>query len=160
MIEAELCFFDLDAASDEAAVRALAQALFRAGRVKPSFELAAVSREKRSPTGLPFPDGAVAIPHAEPEHVVSPSVAIAKLQRPVKFREMGNPAVQLDVELVVMPALTAAEQAEAGLARILDVLRDQALRNEVLAAGDAAGIFDAFTRRWHPRFRSDARSSQ
>jgi PTS system galactitol-specific IIA component len=150
MIDAGLCFSGLDVASDEEAVRALARALFRAGNVMASFESAAVAREKRSPTGLPFPDGAIAIPHAEPEHVAKPSLAIGKLTRPVKFREMGNPASQLDVALVVMPALTAKEQAVAGLARVLDLLQDEAFRRELCAAGDAAAIFGALARRWDP----------
>jgi PTS system galactitol-specific IIA component len=150
MIDPGLCFCGLDVTSDEQAVRTLARALFRAGKVTASFEVAAVAREKRSPTGLPFPDGAIALPHAEPEHVGSPSLAIAKLARPVKFREMGNPATQLDVALVVMPALTAKDQAAAGLARVLDLLQDEAFRSELRAAGDSAAVFGALARRWDP----------
>lgn len=150
MIDAGLCLSGLDVTSDEEAVRALAQALFRAGKVMASFEPAAVAREKRYPTGLPFPDGAIAIPHAGPEHVASPSLAIGTLTRSVKFREMGNPASQLDVALVVMPALTAKEQAVAGLGRLLDLLQDESFRRELRAAGDAAGIFGTLARRWDP----------
>ena len=150
MIEPGLCFSGLDVASDEEAVRALARALFRAGKVTASFELAAVARERRSPTGLPFPDGAIALPHADPEHVEIPSVAIGRLTRPVKFREMGNPASQLEVALVVMPALTARAQAVAGLGKILDLLQDAALRRELHGAGDGPAIFVAIARRWDP----------
>lgn len=148
MIEAGLCFCGLDAATDEAAIRALARALLSAGKVTASFESAALLREKRFPTGLPLPGGAIAIPHADPEHVKSPALAVAKLAAPVAFREMGNPASQLDVALVVMPALTAKDQAAAGLARILDLLKEEALRAELRAAADAVAIFDAFKRRW------------
>ena len=38
----------------------------------------------------------VAIPHAEPQHVISPAMAIASLARPVRFRQMGSPAIQLE----------------------------------------------------------------
>jgi PTS system galactitol-specific IIA component len=148
MIEAGLCFVGLDVASDEEAVRALARALLSAGKVTASFEFEAVSREKRSPTGLPFPGGAIAIPHAEPELVRRPSLAIATLARPVTFREMGNPASQLEVALVVMPALTAREQAGAGLAKILSLLQDSALRAELHAATDGVALFAAFARKW------------
>jgi PTS system galactitol-specific IIA component len=137
-----LCFVRLDVATAEAAVRHLARELAKAGHVKPSFEAAAVARERRSPTGLPFsgPGGAVALPHAEPEHVVSPAVAIATLARPVKFREMGSPATQLDVALVVMPALTAKEQAAAGLARLIERLQPETLRRALLDAADEAAM--------------------
>jgi PTS system galactitol-specific IIA component len=131
-----ICLVRIDASSAEAAVRALARELQRAGHVKASFEAAAVSREKRSPTGLPFEGGAVALPHAEPEHVISQALGVATLLRPVKFREMGSPATQLDVSLIVMPALTAKEQASAGLARLIEMLQDGALRAALVAAAD------------------------
>jgi galactitol PTS system EIIA component len=148
MTEPGLCFVGLEVASAEAAVRALAQRLCRAGKVKASFEAAAVSREKRSPTGLPFAGGAIALPHAEPEHVESPAIAIATLARPVTFREMGNPASALAVDLIVMPALTAKDQAARGLARLLHLLERQDFRDELRALGDPVALCDAFTRRW------------
>jgi PTS system galactitol-specific IIA component len=135
-----LCLVQIDAPSAESAVRALARELHRAGYVRETFEAAAVAREKRSPTGLPFEGSAVALPHAEPEHVVSPALAVATLARSVKFREMGSPATQLDVALVVMPALTAKEQASAGLARLIELLQDASLRAALSAAVDADAI--------------------
>jgi PTS system galactitol-specific IIA component len=132
-----LCFARLSAASADAAIRALARELHRAGHVKDSFEAAAVARERRSPTGLPFEGGAVALPHAEPEHVSSHAVAMATLAAPVKFRQMGDPATLLDVRLVVMPALTAKEQAAAGLSRLIEMLQDATLRAALASAPDA-----------------------
>lgn len=115
-------------------MRVLGQKLRAAGCVRPTFEMATLAREKRSPTGLPFPGQAVAMPHAEPEHVIVPAVAIASLARPVSFRQMGAPGVKLAVSLVVMPALTAKEQAAGELARLVELLQDEALR---CALGDA-----------------------
>ena len=85
-------------------------------------------------TGLPFEGGAVALPHAEPEHVASHALAMATLVRPVKFRQMGSPATRLDVALVVMPALTAKEQASAGLAQLIELLQDAGLRGALVSA--------------------------
>jgi PTS system galactitol-specific IIA component len=135
-----LCIVRLDVPSAEGAVRALARELYGAGHVKGSFEAAAVAREKRSPTGLPFEGGAVALPHAEPEHVLTPALGVATLARPVKFREMGSPATQLDVALVVMPALTAKEQATAGLTKLIEMLQDKDLRAALAGAGDTEAM--------------------
>ncbi len=143
-----LCFPRLSAASAEAVVRALARELLAAGHVRPSFEAAAVARERRSPTGLPFEGGAVALPHAEPEHVISHALAVATLAAPVKFREMGAPASQLDVALVVMPALTAKEQAAAGLSRVIELLQDASLRAALAAAPDATAMHALIDRAW------------
>jgi PTS system galactitol-specific IIA component len=138
----------LDATSSDGAIRALAQVLAREGHVKATVEGAAPQRERRSPTGLPFPGLAVALPHAEPEHVVSPAIAIASLARPVRFRQMGSPATALEVSLVVMPALTAKEQAAAGLSRLIELLQDDALRAELVAAASPEAMRDILARRW------------
>jgi PTS system galactitol-specific IIA component len=142
----DLCIAQLAAASSEDVIRALAARLFAAGHVKASFENAAWARERRSPTGLPFPGLAVALPHAEPEHVASPAIAVASLVTPVTFRQMGNPSVKLEVSLVVMPALTAKEQAASELSRLIQVLQDEALLRELVAAPDSAGLCAALGR--------------
>jgi PTS system galactitol-specific IIA component len=143
-----VCLARLEAPSAEGAIRTLARELHRAGHVKESFEAAAVARERRSPTGLPFAGGAVALPHAEPEHVASPALGVATLARPVRFREMGSPATQLDVALVVMPVLTAKEQAGAGLARVIAMLQDGPLRAALVAAADPDAMRAILTPVW------------
>ena len=138
----------LSATTAEDVVRALAGKLLLAGHVKPTFEAAALLRERRSPTGLPFPGMGVAMPHAEPEHVVSPAIAIASLAVPVRFRQMGSPATQIEVELVVMPALTSKEQAGAGLARLIELLQDESLRIALTAATTPDEMCAAIRARW------------
>ncbi len=150
MVSAELSIVQLSATSAEAVIRALAARLREHGHVHPSFEAAAVAREKRSPTGLPFEPRAVALPHAEPEHVITPAVAIATLATPVRFREMGSPATQLEVSLVVMPAFSAKEQAGAGLTQIIELLQDAALREELALATTPSDISAIFARSWKP----------
>lgn len=148
MFAPELCAAHLVARDAEAVVRALAALLVARGHVAPSFEAAALKRERRSPTGLPFPGAAVALPHAEPEHVRVPAIAIATLESPVAFRQMGSPRIALDVRIVVMPAFTAAEQAAAQLSRILELLQDDALRASLLDAGSAEELCAALAPRW------------
>ncbi len=143
MIDPELCLVRVEARSAEEIVRALCARLLARGHVLPTFERAALAREKRSPTGLPFPGIAIALPHAEPEHVVAPAIAVATLAAPVPFRQMGSPATKLSVSLVVMPAFSAKEQAGAGLAGLIERLQDDALRDALAAATDAQAIADA-----------------
>ncbi len=127
-----LCVVGLRAATDRDAITLAAAHL--GDRVKPTFLAAALARERRSPTGLPFPGAAVAIPHAEPEHVASPCLLVASLAEPVRFRQMGSPGETVLARLLVMPALSAKEQAAAGLAGILERLQSAELRDRVLAA--------------------------
>lgn len=148
MIEPELCVVGLDASSAEAAIRALARVLHAAGRVLPSFEAAAVARELRSPTGLPFEPLAVALPHAEPEHVVSPAIAIASLAAPVPFREMGTPSTQLACGLVIMPAFGSKEQAGAELSRLIELLQDPDTTRALAAAKTRDELCAALRAKW------------
>lgn len=137
MIAPDLCLPRLEAKTAEEVIRALARRLADKGHVRATFEQAALSREKRSPTGLPFPGIAVALPHAEPEHVASPAIAAATLVTPVTFRQMGSPAIKLPVSVVVMPAFSAKEQAGAGLSDLIERLQDETLRTRLVAATTA-----------------------
>ncbi len=143
LFSAELCVPGLVAANAEQAIRALARLLAEKGHVLPSFEAAAVQREKKSPTGLPFPDAPIGLPHAEPQHVKTAAVAVALLATPVRFRQMGSPEIQLDARIVVMPALTSKDQAAAGLSDLLELLQDEKLRAALLAATTADAMLAA-----------------
>jgi galactitol PTS system EIIA component len=150
LFSVELCLPRLHAASAEDAIRKLAQLLASKGYVRASFEAAAVARERRSPTGLPFPDAPVALPHAEPEHVTRPAVVVATLAAPVTFREMGSPGVKHPIGIVVMPALSSKEQAAAGLTSLIELLQDGALRAALLAATNPDEIYAAIAMRAAP----------
>ncbi len=150
MLSADLDIAGLIAESSDEVERALAQRLLGAGRVRPSFELAAIHREKRSPTGLPFPGQGVAMPHAEPEHVIAPAIAIASLAKPVSFRQMGAPGIKIDVSLVVVPALTAKEQAAGELARLVGLLQDETLRRALCEAKTSEAMHETLARRLGP----------
>lgn len=140
MVSVSLCLARCRATSAEEAISLLSRALFEEGRVHASFEAAALAREKRSPTGLPFESFAVALPHAEPEHTIAPSVAIATLTTPVRFREMGSEGDHVDVSIVLMPAFTAKEQAEASLTTWIELLQDDAFRARLLTEEDSKGL--------------------
>jgi PTS system galactitol-specific IIA component len=143
MLSADLCIAGLMAESSEDVVKALAQKLLAGGHVRASFEAAVVLREKRSPTGLPFPGQGVAMPHAEPEHVLHSAIAVASLAKPVSFRQMGAPGTKLHVSLVIMPALTAKEQAAGELARLVTLLQDEALRSALSRAPTSRAMYEA-----------------
>jgi len=149
MFEADLCFVRLTAGSASDVIRALAARLLARGRVKPSFERAALAREKKSPTGLPFSPWPVALPHAEPEHAIAPAIAIATLAAPAQFRQMGSPAITLEVSIVVMPALTAKEQAAASLSRLVTLLQSEEIREQLVQAASPEALLGVLESRWN-----------
>jgi PTS system galactitol-specific IIA component len=148
VFEPALSLVQLDAPSAAAGIRALASRLFSAGYVKSSFEQAALVRERKSPTGLPFSPWAVALPHADPEHGTTPRIALATLSKPVVFRQMGSPAVSLEVSIIVMPAFTAKEQAAASLTHLMTLLQAVEIRENMLKATTPEELLSALSDRW------------
>jgi len=77
------------------------------GAVGPGFVQAVLDREHSMPTGLELAgEYNVAIPHADPEHVVRPCMALATTAGPVSFRNMGDPEAEVAVRVVFLLALT------------------------------------------------------
>jgi galactitol PTS system EIIA component len=144
----DLSLVRLEARSADAVIQTLASRLHASSFVKPSFERAALVREKKSPTGLPFSPWAVALPHADPEHCTSPAIALATMARPVVFRQMGSPATKLDVSIVVMPAFTAKEQAAASLTRLMTLLQEEETRRLLVSAVSSTELLEVLSKRW------------
>jgi len=131
-----------DAEDDRDVIRSLAAALHQEGHVTPGFADAAIARESTSPTGLSLGDDVLgaAIPHAEREFVLRPSVAIATLARPVSFARMDEPESRVDVGLVLMPALPDSASQVETLRAVGTLLQDPALITDLAEASSAAEI--------------------
>lgn len=125
----------LDVSDCEDALRSLAGRLLDAGAVTVDFPEALRAREQTYPTGLPTPVP-TAIPHADPQHVLTPGLALATLARPVPFGEMGARDGTVDVRLVAMPLLTDAREHLEALQRLMGLLSDEAAVHDLLAAED------------------------
>jgi PTS system galactitol-specific IIA component len=136
----ELCRAGLVAADARAVIVELAGALTASGCARPSLEAAVLSREAESPTGLPLVGRKAAIPHSDPVHVLAPAIAVAALARPVRFREMGNPEAELEVELVALLALPSAELAQQELVGLIERLQDPCFVDRLCAAESAAAL--------------------
>lgn len=120
-------------------IRALGERLLAGGSVTSSFVEAAIAREQKYPTGLPtvIP---TAIPHTDPEHVLTPGIAVATLASPVPFGEMGSDGATVEVQLVVMLALRDASTQLAALQDLMRLLQDLDGVQQLLAAGDDAEL--------------------
>ena len=137
----ELCMAQLEAPDAAAVIGVAAGALSQLGLVRSTFAGAVLTREASSPTGLPLPGRKVAIPHADPEHVITPAVAVATLATPVTFAEMGNPDGALQVELVAVLALTDKESAQQELVRLIELFQQATFVDRLVAATDAEALF-------------------
>jgi PTS system galactitol-specific IIA component len=120
----------------------LAGELESAGIVKSSFADAVVAREEVFPTGLPTEVMHVAIPHCDVQHVNRSAFLVTKLERPVRFREMGTNDGYVDVDLVVMMAIADGKAQLGALQVLMDVFTDSAFMTELQDATDANTLHD------------------
>ncbi len=134
LIDEDLIRLDSPAESKAEVIRELLGMLEAEGRVTDldAVDEAVWQREDSFPTGMEY---AIALPHCKSPHVLTPSVAIARLQQPVQWSD-GDTAVST-VILIAVPQDSATEihlKIIASLARSL-------MHEEFRAA-----LFDAPTR--------------
>ncbi|TBW33287.1 PTS sugar transporter subunit IIA [Siculibacillus lacustris] len=132
-------------ASDSAEViTLLAERLRMIGSVKESYARAVIDREATMPTGLPLADDvAVAVPHTDPEHVVTPALAMATLATPVAFKSMEDPDRDLAVTVVFALALRDKNEQIEMLQTIAATLQDAPIMRRIAEAATVAEILAA-----------------
>ena len=121
-------------------LRIMARRLRRLDLVHATFEEALLAREAVWPTALPLSGRKLAIPHADPKHVIVSTIACATLAAPVRFREMGAPDREIAVEVVVLLALGDSHSAQRELVRLLEKCQDSAFMDRLCACTDATGL--------------------
>lgn len=146
VITAELVCTDLSAGRWEEVLDALSDRLLAQGMVRDSFPEAVKVREREFPTGLPTAEVGVAIPHTDPEHVLHAGAALATLARPVRFKLMGNPDEEVEVELVIMLAVRSAKDQIGILQRLVDAFQVPGLLRRLKEERDPAVLADMLGR--------------
>ncbi|WP_394216596.1 PTS sugar transporter subunit IIA [Brachybacterium vulturis] len=130
-----------------AVLRALSARLQEIGAVTESFEDAVLRREEKQPTGLPTLVPA-AIPHTDPEHVITPGIAIAVPKDPVAFGAIGSSGERtIWAELVVMLVLDDARSQQIALQSLVARLQEPESVRGMLAATDEADL-ERCAREW------------
>lgn len=117
--------------SSEEVIRHLFEKLYSFRYVKESYLEAVLDREKVYPTGLPLAKMCVAIPHTDSEHVLKPSVAISILDKPITFSMMGSPNTKIEVEIVLMLAISNPQNQILMLQRLMDVFQNEQLMEAI-----------------------------
>lgn len=123
----KITFFNLEVSTREEVLKTMADKLYEAELVEPSFYNGILNREEVFPTGLFVDPYGIAIPHTDADRVKKPQIAFASLKRPVKFKQMGNQDNEVDVSLVFMLALKKAEEQIQMLQKLMDVFQNQTL---------------------------------
>jgi len=122
LLHEDLVLIDYEAKNREDLLAGLSEILIEKGYVKESFTKGILDREEMFPTGLDT-EGVikVAIPHTDAKHVITPAILIAKLKKPIVFKEMGSDTNEVKVSLIFMLALHSHEEQLETLNKLMNV---------------------------------------
>jgi len=124
------------------AIHTLTATLVKSGSVTPEFGEDVWKREQTFPTGLPTQPLAVAIPHADPDHVNQSSVCIGILKSPVRFAQMGTDgSTVLDVQIVFLLAIKEREKQVEMLQQLVTLIQTGSLLSGLAGAKDSEEAF-------------------
>lgn len=141
LFKKELIFTDLNCDDKETCFEEVFAHLQTQGYVKDSFETALKKREGIFPTGLDTNPFQVAIPHTDPEHVITPFIAVVKPKNPLKFIEMGTDDKEIDAHIVLILGLTKAEGQTSLLQNLIELFMDKKLMEQLLAHNDQESLY-------------------
>lgn len=88
IVKKNLVELDLDVNSTDELFEITSERLEKLGYVTAEFLESIKAREQEYPTALPIQPYAVAIPHTDPECIVTPFVSCIRLKKPIPWREM------------------------------------------------------------------------
>ena len=126
----------------EDVLKEMADAAIAAGYAKKGYYEALIEREKKYPTGLHIPDIEVAIPHADAEWAIKPSVTIGILEKPVVFEPMGEEGGPVNVELVFMLTIEDPKEHIDFLRAFTTLMSDTALLIDLSKSGDPTKVIE------------------
>ena len=119
------------------AIQKLTVSLVATGHVTPEFAEDVWKREKTFPTGLPTQPLAVAIPHADPDHVNETAVCVGILKSPVRFAQMGTDgSTVLDVPVVFLLAVKEKEKQVDMIQQLVALIQSPSLLERLPRAKD------------------------
>lgn len=147
LLDEDLIFFDVEASNWQEVLKYLSCYLLKKGYVKDSFYNALIEREKKFPTGLPTDGIKVAIPHADPVHVIKNGIAIALLKKPVLFREMGKFEGEVECDIVFMLAIKNPDEQIKVLQNFMNIFMDSNLLMKIKNAKTKKEIIDLISLR-------------
>ena len=145
LLKMEHILIGIDVAGAQEAIRKLTASLVDTGHVQPEFADDVWKREETFPTGLPTQPLAVAIPHADPDHVNRSAVCIGVLNSPVKFSQMGTDgSIVLDVSVIFMLAIKEKEKQVEMIQQLISLIQSPKLLDSLLRVKDSAEAMSLF----------------
>jgi PTS system galactitol-specific IIA component len=139
LLKIEHILVGVEAAEAKEAIQKLTAPLVETGYVTTEFALDVWKREETFPTGLPTQPLAVAIPHADPDHVEQSGVCVGVLKSPVRFAQMGTDgSTVLEVRIIFLLAIKEKEKQVEMIQQLVTLIQSPSLLEGLPEANDSA----------------------
>lgn len=146
LINKDLIFLDFEAKDKLDLLSKLSKILFDKGYVKETFYEGLINREKVFPTGLVTEGPGVAIPHTDSKHVKKAVMLVAKLKKPVIFKEMADGINDVPAELIFMLAIDNPNEQVMTLSKLMGIFSSKQILNSLKNASDKEEIFSILSK--------------
>lgn len=141
LISTEHILLNLNASNSQETINSMAHVLERSGCVTKEFALDVWNREKKYPTGLPTVPFGIAIPHADPDHILKTSLCIATLKKPVKFKQMGTDnSIDIDVKAIFLLAIKEREKQVEMIQELINLIQKPDFLSKMISVKDKQEI--------------------
>lgn len=129
------------AESNAEVIKILGDKFHALGYVKEGYVPSVISREDNFPTGLML-EGKynVAIPHTDTVYVNNPGVAFASLEKPVIFKNMGEPDSGIEVNMVFLLAVKDPKDQVELLQKLIEMFQNEELLDDLYKAKDGVEV--------------------
>ena len=139
LLRPEHILVDVEVVDSLDAVRKLTAVLVETDHVTPEFAEDVWKREVTFPTGLPTQPLAVAIPHADPDHINKSAICIGTLKSPVRFAQMGTDgSTMLDVSIIFILAIKEKEKQVEMIQQLISLIQSPKLLHGLSKVKDSA----------------------
>jgi galactitol PTS system EIIA component len=143
LLKTNLIRMDCEAETKEDVIQALVNLLVQYDIVENEYYNDVIEREKEFPTGLPTNKVKVAIPHANPKHILQSGMAIAVLKKPVMFHNLEKPEELLPVSLVFLLANKENSEQIKGLEMLMNCFSEDEVLEKIANSKKADEVIEA-----------------
>ena len=141
-LEETLIFTGMKARNWQEVLQKTGEVLQEKGYAKDSYIDALIQREIKYPTGINMGETGVAIPHTDTDKVMKEGIAIAVLDDPVAFGQMGTDQGTVRVKLVFVLAIREPGSQVERLKQMMQILRDREMLERLENASDSRSVIN------------------
>ncbi len=147
LLKTEHILLNMRASNAEELIQTLTNALVQSGNATPEFSADVWKREQVFPTGLPTQPFPIAIPHADPDHILASAICVGVLDTPVQFAQMGTDgSIILDVRIAFLLAIKEQAKQVEMIQQLMTLIQSPSLLSKLLEVRSPADALDLIHR--------------